>query len=70
MGIIIHAFELLAHRLLAVAVGLRSFRGSPDDAHALVHAAVAQAALDSEHCSGVCRADVILDALEARRRAN
>ncbi len=41
MNLCIRACEFLASRFLAVAVGLRSFRGSPDDTHTLAHEAVA-----------------------------
>ena len=71
MNAIIHVFEWAAGRCLAVAVGLRSFRGSVDDAHYLAHAAVAQVALDEKRCDGDCCVDDIVDALDRkRRRAN
>ena len=49
---------------------LRGFRGSPDDAHALAHAAVVQAVIDPEKCNGVCACDLVVDALERQRRVN
>jgi hypothetical protein len=70
MSLVIRAFEFLAHHSLAAAVALRGFRGNPDDAHALAHAAVAQSIMGHVDCNGVCFADVMLDALERRRRAN
>jgi len=70
VNLVIRAFELLAQHSLAVAVALRGFRGHPDDAHALAHVAVAQSVLGYTDCNGVCFADLMLDALERRKRAN
>jgi hypothetical protein len=70
MGFMIRALEATARRLLGAAVALRGFRGSPDDTHALAHAALAQLALDAENCNGTCACDTILDALERKRRPN
>ena len=70
MNLVIRALEATARHLLGAAVALRGFRGSPDDTHALSHAALAQLAMDSERCNGTCACDVIVDALDRRRRVN
>ena len=70
MNLLLHVLEFTARSLLGAAAALRGFRGSPDDAHALSHLCVVQSVLDPEECNGVCTCDMIVDALERRRRAN
>ena len=72
MELVIRGCERLAFGLLAAACALRGYRGDPNDAHALAHAAVAQAAMDSDNCDGSScgRADLVLEALERRKRVN
>lgn len=61
---IARAVEDVASRLLAVAVALRSWRGYPEDYHAVQHLAAARLLTRSDRCGEYgCRADMMVDLL-------
>jgi hypothetical protein len=72
MNALIRAAEWSLGRLLAVCTGLRSYRGTAEDQHALMHLAICQSAAEMRDCPGMdgnsCRADRLLCELERRAR--
>lgn len=68
MGALIRAADWSLEQILAVGVGLRSYRGTSEDQHALLHLTICQAAVSMDGCSDLhgCRADWLLCELERR----